>query len=108
LHDEALVPVTSVKNLHVLCAGAVPPNPQELISGTSFTYLMKTLPDRFRCIIISTAPALAFADAHIVVARARACLLVTRRHHTRLADVRRVQTELEPTHAVLLGGVMQA
>jgi chain length determinant protein tyrosine kinase EpsG len=107
LHDEALMPIPAVENLHVLCAGPAQANPQELVSRTAFIYLMKTLPERFRAVIIATPPALAYADAQVIAARARGCLLVTRRHETRLADVQRIKAQLEPSGAVLVGGVMR-
>lgn len=105
--DEAPLAVAAVQNLHVICAGAVPENPQELVSHPLLSELMKTLPERFRAVIVTTPPALEFADAQVIAARARGCLLVTQRHRTRLQDVQRVQSQLEPGRAVLLGGVMQ-
>jgi capsular exopolysaccharide synthesis family protein len=106
VHAEALLTVPAVENLHVLCAGAVPINPQELLSRTPLIYLLKTLPERYHAVIVATPPALDYADAQIVAARARGCLLVTRRHRTRLADVARVKAQLEPGQSVLLGGVI--
>src|SRR6185369_7748835 len=41
VHDQAILPVQAIDNLHVLCAGAIPTNPQELVSRTPFQYLMK-------------------------------------------------------------------
>ena len=107
VHDDAIVPIQAVDHLHVLCAGSIPSNPQELVSRTPFIYLMKTLPERFRAIIVATPPALAYADAQVIAARTHGCLLVTRRHRTRLADIARVKDQLEPGKAVLLGGVIQ-
>ena len=46
------------------------------------------------------------ADAQIIAARAQGCLLVTRRHHTRLSDVEEVKSRLQPTGAQLLGAVI--
>jgi protein-tyrosine kinase len=77
------------------------------VSRTPLIYLLKTLPDRFRAVIIATPPALEYADAQIIAARARGCVLVTRRHRTRIADVARVKTQLEPAKAVLLGAVIR-
>jgi chain length determinant protein tyrosine kinase EpsG len=108
VHDEAIQPVAGIDHLHLLAAGPVPTNPQELVSRTPFIYLMKTLPERFRAVIISTPPALDYADAQVIAARARGCLLVTRRHRTRLADVERVKSQLAPGHAELVGGVVRA
>ncbi len=108
VHDLALMAIPAVENLHVLCAGTIPANPQELVSRTPFIYLMKTLPERFHCVIVATPPALPYADAQVIAARAQGCVLVTRRHRTRLADIARVKEQLAPGGAVLVGGVIQA
>jgi len=68
---EAVLPVAAVENLHVICAGTVPVNPQELVSRTPLIYFMRMLPDRFRAVIVATPPALVYADAQIIAARAR-------------------------------------
>jgi len=105
--EEALAPIAAVENLHVLCTGAVPGNPQELLSRAAFTHLLRTaMPERFRAIIIDTPPALAYADAHVIAARARGCVLVIRRHRTCLKDVEKVKGRLVPTDAVVLGAVL--
>ena len=106
VYDEALTAVPSLEHLRVLCAGAVPANPQELLSRASF-YLCaeddggEVSLDRHRY-----ACGAGFADAQIVSARAQGCLLVTKRHRTRLADVEEVKRRLEPTGAQLLGAVI--
>jgi chain length determinant protein tyrosine kinase EpsG len=107
VHDQALLPVPAVANLHVLCVGAKPANPQELVSRTSFMYLMKILPEKFRAVIVATPPALQYADAQIIGARAQGCLLVTRRHRTRIAEIERIKGQLVPGKAVLVGGVIR-
>jgi capsular exopolysaccharide synthesis family protein len=107
LCDAALQPVTAIPNLHVLSAGTAPDNPQELISRTAFTYLTKTLPDRFEAVIIVTPPSLQYSDAQIIAARTGGCVLVTRRHRTRLADVARTKALLEPARATLVGGIIR-
>jgi chain length determinant protein tyrosine kinase EpsG len=107
VHDEAIRPVPGIEHLSLLPAGPLPANPQELVSRTPLMYLMKTLPERFRAVILATPPALDCADAQVVAARARGCLLVTRRHRTRLADVERVKSQLEPGRVELVGGVIQ-
>lgn len=106
VYDEALTAVPSLEHLRVLCAGASPSNPQELLSRASFIYVLKTMADKYRAIIIDTPPALEFADAQIIAARAQGCILVTRRHRTRLTDVEAVKGRLQPTGAQLLGAVI--
>jgi protein-tyrosine kinase len=106
VYDEALTAVPGLEHLRVLCAGAVPSNPQELLSRASFIYVLKKMADKYRSIVIDTPPALAYADAQIISARAQGCLLVTKRHNTKLADVEDVKRRLEPTGAQLLGAVI--
>ena len=106
VHEEAMMPVPAVENLRVLCTGAAPGNPQELISRTPFIYLMKTLPDRFGAVIVDTPPALAYADAQIIAARTHGALLVARRHRTRIGEVERVQERISSAGAQLLGAVI--
>jgi chain length determinant protein tyrosine kinase EpsG len=107
VYDQAILPIQAVDNLHLLCAGAIPANPQELVSRTPFMYLMKTLPERFRAIIVATPPALACADAQIIAARTQGCVLVTRRHLTRLAEVEHIKGQLASARTTLVGGVMR-
>lgn len=107
VHDEAIVPVQAVDNLWLLPAGPEVTNPQELVSRTPFIYLMKTLPERFRAIVVATPPALPYADAQVIAARAEGCLLVTRRHRTRVAEITRIQEQLAAAKAKLLGGVVR-
>jgi len=107
VHDQAILPVQAIDNLHVLCAGAIPTNPQELVSRTPFQYLMKTLPERFRAIIVATPPALSCADAQIIASRTQGCVLVARRHQTRVAEVEEIKDRLASGRATLVGGVMR-
>ena len=107
VHDQAMLSVPAVENLHLLCAGAIPTNPQELVSRAPFLYLMKTLPERYRAIVIATPPALKYSDAQMIAARACGCLLVTSRHHTRVGDVERVKSQLATGRVTLVGGVIQ-
>jgi protein-tyrosine kinase len=107
VHDEAILRVQSIDNLWLLPAGPAVTNPQELVSRTPFIYLMKTLPERFRAVIVATPPALPYADAQVIAARAEGCLLVTRRHRTRVADVVRIKEQLAAGKTALLGGVVR-
>jgi tyrosine-protein kinase Etk/Wzc len=50
-------------NLFIISAGALPPNPSELIMSSKFTHLMHELKNSFDYIIIDTPPVGQFADA---------------------------------------------
>jgi receptor protein-tyrosine kinase len=104
--EEAVTSVAALENLSILCAGPVPPNPQELLGRVSFSYIIETLPSKYDVVIIDAPAVLDYADAQIIAARAGGCVLVTRRHSTRMADVEQSLVRLRPTGASMLGCVI--
>jgi protein-tyrosine kinase len=104
--DKVLTAVPGFSRLSVMCAGAPPPNPQELLGHISFGYLMETSPTKYDVVIVDAPPMLECADAQIIAARAGGVVLSTKRHRTRLADAIRVKSQLQPAGAVLLGAVI--
>jgi protein-tyrosine kinase len=104
--NEVFTPVPDFDNLSVLCAGATPPNPQELLSSVGFSYLVETTPAMFDIVIIDTPPVLECADAQIVIDRAGGCLLSTRLNQSRLADIEQVKARLQPTRSKIVGTVL--
>lgn len=104
--EAVMLPLPCFENLTVVCAGAVPPNPQELLSQVPFSYLVETAPALFDIVIIDTPPILEFADAHLVTALVGACLLSTYRHRTRLADIEDVKRRLHGSRSEIVGAVI--
>jgi protein-tyrosine kinase len=102
----ALNTIAALPNLSVLCSGPIPPNPQELLSRASFSIMMERASATHDIVIIDAPGALDYGDAQIIAARAGGCLIITRRHHTRLADIDRIKVALRPTGAALLGMVI--
>ena len=103
---HAVRSVAPFERLSLLCAGGMVPNPQELLARDTFANLMESLPAKFDIIIVDTPPVLETADAQITAARAGGCLLVARRHRTKLRDLKRAATRLAPSGAVMLGTVI--
>src|SRR5690606_19458484 len=104
--DKAVVSIAKLNGLAVLCAGPVPPNPHELLSSRGLRYLVELAQECFDVVIFDTPPALEYADAPMIAARAGGYLLVTRRHMTRLTDVEATQSRLAPSGAAILGAVI--
>ena len=104
--QKLLSPAPPFATLAVLCAGATPPNPHELLSTVHFSYTIETAPTAFDVVIIDSPPLLEYPDAQVIAARAGGCVLVTRRHKTSIADLERAKECLDPTGAVLLGAVL--
>jgi len=90
----------------VLQAGTLPPNPQELISRSSFDELNRNLASRYDAVIYDVCPFSAGADALAISVRAGGVLLVTRKNMTSLADISKVADELGRVGAAVVGSVM--
>jgi chain length determinant protein tyrosine kinase EpsG len=104
--DRVPTEVPGFSCLSVMCAGASPPNPQELLGHLSFGYVIETAPAKYDVVIVDAPPILECADAQIIAARAGGVVLATKRHRTGVADATRVKSQLERAGAVLLGAVI--
>jgi receptor protein-tyrosine kinase len=104
--QQAIMPVPAFPHLSVLGAGVGVPNPQELVTRREFSYLMQTLPASFDVLIVDAPPMLEFADAQLISAQVRSCLLVTRQHASRMADVETVKEQLQVAGVKLIGAVI--
>jgi protein-tyrosine kinase len=105
--SEAALRVVGFPGLAVLPAGAMPPNPQELLGRPAFLALLSEASLVFDVIIIDTPAAEHFADAEIIAARAGAAMVVARKNISALpktaALTRRIQ---ESGVASLVGAVL--
>lgn len=63
--DECVV-FDQASNIHVLSAGTLPPNPQELLASEKFGQLMEQLRDSYDYIVVDSAPTQAVSDAIVV------------------------------------------
>lgn len=104
----AVVPVPGFATLSLLPAGALPPNPQELLSRQAFAVLLHELRAEFDIILFDTPPAKRYADAQSVAFRAGSALVLARKDHTRLADTSSLVRELGETGARTVGTVFNA
>jgi chain length determinant protein tyrosine kinase EpsG len=92
--------------LSVLPAGALPPNPQELLSGQRFVDLADKLEHEFEAVIYDTAAGCDTADAHVVAARAGCSVLVARRDRSKFADVKSISAQIRETGCSIVGTVL--
>lgn len=103
---EAVEYVDPISGLAVLCTGAQPPNPQELLSRPAFVSLLTEASENYDVIILDTAPALESADAQIVSAVTGGALVVARRNTTRARDLRDIGEQFSPIGVAVVGTVM--
>jgi protein-tyrosine kinase len=103
---EAIVGIETLQDLSVLSAGAIPPNPQELLGRQDFSKLLQSLGEDFSVIIIDTPAASTCADAHTVAVRAGAALVVARQDKSSVPQLARFTHGLREFGVALVGSVL--
>ncbi|MCU1314417.1 MAG: Tyrosine-protein kinase EpsD [Acidobacteriaceae bacterium] len=106
--DESVIlhPLPQVPTLSYLPAGAVPPNPAELLASHRMAEMMRQWAEQYDRVIIDTAPILAVSDSLAPAARADSVLLVVRAGVTRKKALMRTREMLRRVNAHLLGAVV--
>ena len=102
--DEALQD-THVRNLRVLTAGPLPPNPAEILNSQAMRNLHTAVRERADVIIYDTPPCLATADAQVLSADVDGVLYVAQFGETKKSAMRRSAELLNQAHARILGVV---
>lgn len=103
--EEAIVRIPSLLGLSVLPAGAVPPNPQELLGRAGFVELLQQLSGKFDVILVDTPAANDCADAQTIAARAGGAVAVARGNHSTTSDLARLVRTLQQSGTALVGSV---
>ena len=99
-------PVVGLPTMRVLTAGAIPPNPLELLSDGRFERFLTDWRKNFEFIVIDTPPISLYADALAIATLASRYLLVTRTQHTSFKTTRETLRRLETTQSKVLGAVL--
>ena len=105
-HGDAVQRVAGLGGLWFMPAGALPPNPVELLQRPAFGELLAAMKDKFDRVVVDTSAASRGPDCRIVAARCTASIVVARRNEARMEDVRRLVSALERGPASIAGVVM--
>lgn len=103
---EAMSRIEAFVDLTVLGAGTEPPNPQELLSRTSFADFMQQAMQQFDVVIVDTSPANTTSDAQTVASRCGGALLTARLNQTRMVDLKNLQDQLTLSGVPIVGAVL--
>jgi chain length determinant protein tyrosine kinase EpsG len=103
---EVISEIRSLPHLYVLAAGAVPPNPQELLARDGFARLLTSLRTVYDVILVDTPATATCADASTVAARAGAALMVACRDRTSVSRINRLTEELRQFGVAVVGAVL--
>jgi protein-tyrosine kinase len=96
-------PVAGLPHLHLLPAGAVPPNPQELVQRPGFRLLVREVLAKFDHVVVDTPAAAHGADARLLAAHCGAALVIGRRRTTQMKALQRLVQDLGKTGARMTG-----
>lgn len=103
---KPLSKVPRFRDLTVLTAGPIPPNPQELLCCTIFDQVLKHWLNQYEIILIDTSAASESADAQSVASKCAGTMLVARSNHTTVNALANVVEQVKQTSSELLGSVM--
>ena len=103
---DALERVSDLGSLWLMPAGALPPNPVELLQRPGFETLLAAMAEKFDHIVLDTSSASRGPDCRVVAARCTASLVVARRNEARLGELQRLVEALERGPARIAGVVM--
>ncbi len=103
---EAAVNVPNLPGLTVLPAGAMPPNPQELLGRPAFAAMLREAALDYDAVIIDTPAAASFADADIIAARAGAAMVLACKNASLLSPTMAMAERLVHSGVTLVGSVL--
>ena len=104
--ESVISRIPNLLGLSVLAAGAVPPNPQELLGRPAFIELLNSINRDFDVVIIDTPAASKYADAQTIAVRAGSTLMLARKNRSSLTEIAELSRNLQQSGASLVGSVL--
>ncbi len=103
---ESCIHRNVTKNLDVLCSGACPPNPAELLASTAMQELLKKLESEYDYVIIDAPPINLVSDALGIAPYTAGMMLITKFRSTKHDDIEKALQNLKLTSSKVLGIVL--
>lgn len=97
---------TSVKNLSMIPAGQVPPNPTALFQSENFKRMIAAVKENYDYILIDTPPIGKVVDAAIIAQECDASILVTEAGAIRARFVKKAIEQMEKSGSQFLGVIL--
>ncbi len=103
---RSMLTSAGLENLRILTAGALPPNPSELLASPLFSDFIVEVASRFDVILIDSPPILPVTDAVVLSTRVDGVILVYQLGRIGRAVLKRAKTHLDNVHAAIRGIVL--
>ncbi len=103
---EEIVHKTAYKNLDVICAGSIAPNPAEMLASDAFSELLTDLQEQYDYILIDSTPINVVSDALLVAKQSDGVVLVVREKSCKYNHIDAALKKLQMSQAKVLGLVL--
>ena len=103
---EQILYNTDVPNLYIILAGAVPPNPAELLGGTLFDELLIQVRQEYDYVIIDTPPLGSVIDSAVIARKCDGAILVIETEAVSHRFIQSVKQQLDKSGCPILGAVL--
>lgn len=104
--SEPPLQATAVADLQIICAGELPPNPADLLSGQRMNDIIAALKQRADYVLFDSPPVLAATDAALLGIKLDGALLAIRAGETRRDHTAQARQALERVHVRIVGAVL--
>ena len=105
---KSLIKKTSIKNLNVITAGVIPPNPSELLGSDRMTSFIKKIEKEWDIILFDSPPLVAVTDATMISKEIDMIVMVVKVGHTDKKAFEHTINNLRNVNAPLGGIILNA
>lgn len=103
---EDVIKKTNTPNLDVICFGAIPPNPSELLASDIMKEFIESLEEKYDYIIFDTPPVGIVSDAIPLVKISDGVVLVVKHNYTTYPDLSKAIEILKRADGKILGTII--
>jgi non-specific protein-tyrosine kinase len=101
--DGAILPAAGAEGLQVLTAGAIPPNPSELLGSNKMKTILNTMLEKSSLLLLDTPPVMSVTDAAVLARQSDGVLIVFRPGSTKMTAMKQAVGQLRRVNANLVG-----
>jgi capsular exopolysaccharide synthesis family protein len=105
---NSIVHKTKIENLYVLTAGALPPNPSELLGSDKMSQLVEHLEQEWDMVLFDSPPIVAVTDASMISSELDAIALVVKAGVTEKSAIDRALDTIRNVKAPLIGAILNS
>lgn len=97
---------TEVKNLHIITAGAIPPNPSEMLSSNKMREFIEIIKEEYDYVFIDTPPIGMVTDAGILASFVDGTVMVVRSESVEIKAIQDAKKKLKAVNANIIGAIL--